>query len=188
MRPVCRACAGCVLCVCRAGTVRAPCAYHASAMQCMCMQVWTSKGTGGARASVWAPSLGGGLASANKVRLCLGHHAATGLEEPRGPLVLELHDTAKNGMQTSKALPRAQAQLLPHPLSYRQVWSRAVGGAQPLFVWRPLPPSAAFVALGNIATSTAQPPPLEAVRCLCRAMHELRRGVGAVHRRCTVVP
>ena len=35
--------------------------------------------------------------------------------------MLELHDTSKNGMQTSGALPRAQAQLLPHPLSYRQV-------------------------------------------------------------------
>ena len=134
-------------------------------------EVWTSKGTGGARASVWAPSLGGGLASSNKARLCLGHHASTGLDAPRGPLVLELHDTSKNGMQTSEALPRAQAQLLPHPLSYRQVWSRTAGGAQPLFVWRPLPPSAAFVALGYVATSTAQPPPLEAVRCLCRAMH-----------------
>ena len=134
-------------------------------------EVWTSKGTGGARASVWAPSLGGGLASSNKARLCLGHHATAGLDAPRGPLVLELHDTSKNGMQTSEALPRAQAQLLPHPLSYRQVWSRTAGGAQPLFVWRPLPPSAAFVALGYVATSTAQPPPLEAVRCLCRAMH-----------------
>ena len=134
-------------------------------------EVWTSKGTGGARASVWAPSLGGGLASSNKARLCLGHHATAGLDAPRGPLVLELHDTSKNGMQTSEALPRAQAQLLPHPLSYRQVWSRTAGGAQPLFVWRPLPPSAAFVALGYVATSTAQPPPVEAVCCLCTAMH-----------------
>ena len=80
--------------------------------------------------------------------------------------MLELHDTSKNGMQTSGALPRAQAQLLPHPLSYRQVWSSTVGGAQPLFVWRPQPPSAAFVALGHVATSTPQPPPLEAVHWL----------------------
>jgi hypothetical protein len=145
-------------------------------------EVWTSKGTGGARASVWAPSLGGGLASSNKARLCLGHHATSGLDAPRGPLVLELHDTVKNGMQTSEALPRAQAQLLPHPLSYRQVWSLAAGGAQPLFVWRPLPPSAAFVALGYVATSTAQPPPLEAVRCLsgpCMSCMTL-----CVHRMC----
>ena len=129
-------------------------------------EVWSSKGTGGARASVWTPALSGGLASANRARLCLGHHATTGLDAPRGPLVLELHDTSKNGMQTSGALPRAQAQLLPHPLSYRQVWSSTVGGAQPLFVWRPQPPSAAFVALGHLATSTPQPPPLDAVHGL----------------------
>ena len=46
-------------------------------------EVWTSKGTGGARASVWTPALGGGLASANRARLCLGHHATTGLSAPR---------------------------------------------------------------------------------------------------------
>ena len=53
----------------------------------------------------------------------------------------------------------------PHPKP-EQVWSSTVGGAQPLFVWRPQPPSAAFVALGHVATSTPQPPPLEAVHGL----------------------
>ena len=46
-------------------------------------EVWTSKGTGGARASVWTPALSGGLASANRARLCLGHHGTTGLSAPR---------------------------------------------------------------------------------------------------------
>ena len=63
-------------------------------------EVWTSKGTGGARASVWTPALSGGLASANRARLCLGHHATTGLDAPRLGLGLGLGLPRREGRVT----------------------------------------------------------------------------------------
>ena len=41
-------------------------------------------------------------------------------------------------------------------------------GDQHLFVWQPRPPSNAFVAMGMVATTSAQSPALEACRCVPR--------------------
>jgi len=47
-----------------------------------------------------------------------------------------------------------------------QVWSFHYGQDQALFIWRPVPPSDDFVALGMLATKTEDPPPLDALRCV----------------------
>ena len=39
-------------------------------------------------------------------------------------------------------------------------------GEQRLFAWRPLPPSARFVALGTIVTTGEDAPPPECVHCV----------------------
>lgn len=41
-------------------------------------------------------------------------------------------------------------------------------GDKALYVWRPVPPSSVFVALGMIATTTEAPPPQDSVRCVPR--------------------
>lgn len=41
-------------------------------------------------------------------------------------------------------------------------------GDKALYVWRPVPPSSVFVALGMIATTTDAPPPQDSVRCVPR--------------------
>ena len=37
-----------------------------------------------------------------------------------------------------------------------------------LFVWEPVPPAKEYAALGHIVTDAAEPPPLDAVRCIRR--------------------
>ena len=39
--------------------------------------------------------------------------------------------------------------LLPHPVKFKLAWSKQ-SGAVKVFVWRPLPPSDSFVALGMV--------------------------------------
>ena len=143
--------------------------------------VWASRGTNtGRKGSVWAPSLSKDLASANRVRVALGHVATAGFSPPKAnaPLVLELHDTACwSGMQSSDALRRAVPQLLPHPVNYRQVWA-CMKGKTPLVVWRPLPPEG-FVALGMLVTADETPPPVESIHCVPAGWTAPVRGVPA---------
>ena len=39
-------------------------------------------------------------------------------------------------------------------------------GEKQLYVWSAVPPSDSFVALGMVATTTPQPPPLDALHCV----------------------
>ncbi len=126
--------------------------------------------TKGAKGSIWAPSLSKPpLAASNKVRVCLGHYAMGSSSKPGGSanraFLLELQDTGVLGVQSSPLLPRVLAQLLPNPIAYRLIWSRA-GTAAPLHAWRPLPPSPDFVAIGVVCTVGAEPPALTEVRCV----------------------
>lgn len=41
-------------------------------------------------------------------------------------------------------------------------------GDKALFVWRPVPPSSAFVAMGMVVTTTEEPPSQDSVRCVPR--------------------
>lgn len=79
---------------------------------------------------------------------------------------LQISDTACNTIQKSSILDTVVARICPHPVRYRQVWSFHYGKDQSLYIWRPVPPSPDFVALGMIATLTEEPPSLEDVHCV----------------------
>ena len=48
-------------------------------------------------------------------------------------------------------------QLLPAPVRYRLVWHDKGALTRPLYLWRPVPPSAQSVALGMLAASNLTP-------------------------------
>ena len=105
----------------------------------------------------------------SRVRVSLGHYAVAGYETPlKTARVIEITDTAAGSLASSDYLPTVVDQLLPLPLRYRLVWQEKGANAQPLFLWRAVPPSPEFVALGSIATSTEEPPPLDAMHCVPR--------------------
>jgi len=140
-------------------------------------EVWKSSGLP-TDVSVWRPQIGTGFMSKNKARINLGDYAQRGLETPasdteQGPggrLTLELHDTKSTGLAGSKHLATVLAQFCPAPLRFKQVWYKKLDKvAQPLYIWRAVPPSAKFVALGMVATTTDDPPPLDSVRCIPKA-------------------
>lgn len=41
-------------------------------------------------------------------------------------------------------------------------------GDKALYVWRPVPPSSAFVAMGMVVTTTEEPPPQDSISCVPR--------------------
>lgn len=41
-------------------------------------------------------------------------------------------------------------------------------GDKALYIWRPVPPSSAFVAMGMVVTTTEEPPPQESISCVPR--------------------
>ena len=141
-------------------------------------EVWKSDGLA-TNVGVWGPNIGTSFMSKNRVRISLGHYAQRGLESPAldtrhelgGRLTLELHDTKGTGLSGSKHLATVLAQFCPTPLRFKQVWYKRLDakGSLPLFVWRAVPPSAKFVALGMVATTTDDPPSRDSIRCVPKA-------------------
>ena len=41
-------------------------------------------------------------------------------------------------------------------------------GDKALYIWRPVPPSSAFVAMGMVVTTTEEPPPQDSISCVPR--------------------
>jgi len=142
------------------------------------VSVWTSEGTQSRRrTSIWAADqLVHGIIRVTALRLSIGDYANQGFADVRGGgggginrrLMLQVKDNRWSGSSsgaTSEDILRAVADhYCPHPVKYRHVWSQRRG--TPLFIWRPVPPSDAFVALGMIATTENTPPKLDAVRCV----------------------
>ena len=152
--------------------------------------IWTTKGSA-ARfdLSIWAPEvdnsaaaaqqaggLGALLAKRSRARLCLGHACVEGIEPPGRagrphPLILEVADSAVTfgdlGMGSSDHLAAVVDQLLPHPIRYRLAW-HSTSFKPPLYVWRPVPPSGQYLALGMLCTTTDEPPPTTAMCCVPR--------------------
>eukprot|EP00966_Prymnesium_polylepis_P012161 279241-Prymnesium_polylepis.2 len=71
--------------------------------------------------------------------------------------VLEVTDTAAALGSGSEHLQGVLEQLMPPPLRFRLVWQDKAA-ARPIYLWRAVPPSAEFVALGMVVTTTEEPP------------------------------
>ena len=139
-------------------------------------KVWNSEGTGARDlVSVWRPKEGGEESAgddSHSQTACVGYYATLGDKPPpkdAGCAVLRIRDT-KVG-KTSRDSDHIQdvlARYLPHPKRFHQVWNKQTGD-QELYCWKPVPPSKRFVSLGMICTTTDEPPPVEAVRCVPHA-------------------
>jgi len=146
--------------------------------------VWNSEGTlCHRRVSIWsADQLVGGYTRVTALRLCVGHYANQGLGDARGGgtagvgrrEILQIRDTSWAVTGVDESLRAVADHYFPHPVKFRQVWDQQRG--TPVFLWRPVPPSEAFVALGMLATTTPEEPSRESVRCaaksLCRPVRE----------------
>lgn len=106
------------------------------------------------------------------VQLSLGHFASASASAPRGtadvvgPCLLELSEAAS--LPAEATLPRVVALLLPPPQRYSLCCAFGAPSGAALYVWRAVPPTADFVALGMVATSAEEPPPAAAMRCVPR--------------------
>jgi hypothetical protein len=135
-------------------------------------QVWTSKGSASRhKGSVWAPNLPRNKNT--KAFVPLGHYVSQGYSKPSkqlrcGYLTLS-DDSSWLGVFRSKHLYTLLPALCPHPIGYQQVWRNKTttsdAAGQDFTVWRPLPPSKDFVAMGMVVTG-GEEPELTAVCCV----------------------
>ena len=83
-------------------------------------------------------------------------------------VTIEITDTSvQHSLSSSEYMSAVVEQLFPAPLRYRLAWHDA-HAKPPLYIWRPVPPSPLFVAVGMLATTTEEPPELTAMSCLPR--------------------
>ncbi|CAM9255641.1 unnamed protein product [Laminaria digitata] len=138
-------------------------------------RLWTTHGSASrSKCSIWAPLVThGNIVQRNKVRLCLGYYARGGFsgwsrkDQDVEPASVEITDTGKWRLRHGNKLDVVADSLFPRPMRFREVWKKS-SGDKALYVWRPVPPSSVFVALGMIATTTEAPPPQDSVRCVPR--------------------
>jgi len=130
-------------------------------------EIWRSSGIASKhKVSIWEGRLKTKVLQRNRLRVCLGHFCSASYGAPRtDKWVLELTDQTCNAMSHSKWLATIVRQRLPHPMRFHRVWGLQTG-AQPVFVWQPVPPGDEFVALGMIATRSEEPPPCSSVHCV----------------------
>eukprot|EP00930_Biecheleria_cincta_P036032 TRINITY_DN2473_c0_g3_i1.p1 TRINITY_DN2473_c0_g3~~TRINITY_DN2473_c0_g3_i1.p1 ORF type:complete len:3331 (+),score=578.52 TRINITY_DN2473_c0_g3_i1:683-9994(+) len=137
--------------------------------------VWSSEGVLSRKTlSIWAPDqLVSGFLRVTALRFSLGHYANQGFSDAKSGcangvgrrLILQVRDKrAFSSSSSSDYLQAVVDHYCPFPVKYRLIWNQQRG--KPLFVWRPVPPSEAFVALGMVATTTPEPPSVEEVRCV----------------------
>ncbi len=134
-------------------------------------RIWDSESSGTRMTcTVWCPKLS--APSSHRVHISLGHYASAGvgkISDDVSRLYLTLTDTTSWRVFASQHLDKEIIDtLLPHPIRYVEVWRHKSGDRQ-LFVWRPIPPSAGFVALGMLATPSDDPPDVTECRCVPRS-------------------
>lgn len=150
---------------------------------------WLSEGSSCRRpVSIWnADQLASGFMRVTTMKLSIGQYANQGLTSVGGGsrsgvgarLILQVRDKRLAGREAQEYLLAVADHYCPCPVRYMQVWKQQRG--KPLYIWRPVPPSDAYVALGMVATVTPEPPPLDKVRCVaksfCRPGYEAPRMV-----------
>lgn len=86
-----------------------------------------------------------------------------------GRLIVELASTSSTfglaGLGATERFLEVARAVLPHPRRYKLAWSTQLGG-KPLYIWRPIAPSAGYVSLGFVATTTEDEPAPSAVHCI----------------------
>jgi hypothetical protein len=155
--------------------------------------VWTSEGTGAStEVSIWAMQHQSRWIHRNKGTVEFGHYAAVGFGKKNQPpsslkgFTIELTDTDVSMISKSSNLDEAHVNyLMPYPVAFKMVWWHQSGNnsicilrnsskiilmqsqnAYLLDIWRPIPPNSDFVAIGVVATTTSQEPPLHSVRTI----------------------
>eukprot|EP00397_Hematodinium_sp_SG-2012_P000034 GEMP01000034.1.p1 GENE.GEMP01000034.1~~GEMP01000034.1.p1 ORF type:complete len:2592 (+),score=768.95 GEMP01000034.1:4628-12403(+) len=136
-------------------------------------KIWTSEGTMTRQfCSIWAPNCNrvGNMfvQSKRRVRLCLGHVASNGPSQPsanRLCCVIEFCDFSVAKGKESPILSAVVNHYCPQPTNWRLAWSQ-FRGKQHLYVWMPIPPHASYVAVGMVCTTSPEPPPFTACRCV----------------------
>jgi len=136
--------------------------------------VWNSQGSDcRAHASIWAPDqLRDGVFRMKALRVSVGHYANQGFLDARGGdrygvskrQILQVKDISMVGLPDEHLIDFANY-YLPNPAMFREVWNQ-LSGQQHLHIWRPVPPNDNFVALGMVATTSAEQPSVESVRCV----------------------
>lgn len=141
--------------------------------------LWNSQGTmSREHVSIWAPDpdqLISGMLRTRAIKLCIGHYAQQGYVDAKGGdrfgvgtrRMIQVRDCRAFGGAGKEFLEAVGDHYFPRPAGFRQVWTQHRG--KPLFVWRPLPSSDAYVALGMVVTTTPEPPPVDIVRCVPKA-------------------
>jgi hypothetical protein len=141
--------------------------------------VWTSRGTMARReASIWnAVHPSSFMTKRNRTRIHIGHYVAAGLgnaAKNSAPSsiksrTLEIVDLATSTVFRSKMLEPARLNsIMPYPLNFKLIYGQQKGEST-LYIWKAVPPTPAYVALGMMATTTQDPPPLNAMRCVPKA-------------------
>jgi len=141
---------------------------------------WTSKKTSARKkVSIWHADTGTNIFERNKIRISFGDFAVKDFKDPRkvSPrqpcFGVELTDTKKLGIRSSEYLSGIADKVFPHPVRYKQVWKQQPAAGKDtkgssVFIWKPVPPTPEFIALGLVITTTDAPPELSETRCLKR--------------------
>jgi hypothetical protein len=119
------------------------------------------------KVSIWTADTDDRFYRANKKLICLGHYATVGYGEPTAAFTIELVDSSRYAFSESEHMSAVIDKVLPHPVKYHQTWSQ-LRGRRSVYLWKPVPPTGAFVAMGYVATTTSQEPSVELVRCVPR--------------------
>ena len=130
--------------------------------------IWDSSMSGARMTcTVWCPKLPS--PSAHRIHICVGHYASQGfgkIHDEVSRMYVTLTDTTSWRVFKSQHLEQEIVDfLMPHPIRYVEVWRHKAEDRQ-LFIWRPIPPSPAFVALGMLASPSDDPPDVTECRCV----------------------
>jgi hypothetical protein len=131
---------------------------------------WQSHGSGARESvSIWRPETSSSFIQKNRLRLSLGYYCCPGHQNPAETgvehLTLELIESKGSGLGGSKYLPSILANFCPHPIRWKQVWYK-LKAEEPLYIWRAVPPSSKYIAVGMVTTTTDDPPTCDLIRCI----------------------
>jgi hypothetical protein len=135
--------------------------------------VWSTSGTlANCPASVWAPKeeKDGLLSSRNKASVRVGYYVSNDLRSPAEktsglePMLIRITDNSVNRLHRSNNMDTIIKACFPLPKLFTFICH--IECKTPLFIWRPVPPSNEFVALGVVCTTTPEQPDQNSVHCV----------------------